>query len=128
MLEKLDVIRMAKAMNAHAALRQSLVSRNVANADTPGYRARDLSAFEEVWRQDAAQPLRATRPGHLGASAQSGGARIVTDDSGGMSPNGNSVSLENEMLRAADIRREYDLSLTIYKSGLGIMRTSLGRR
>ncbi len=128
MFEKLDVIRMAKAMNAHAAQRQSLVARNVANADTPGYRAHDLSGFDQIWRQDGTPSLRLTRPGHLGASTNTGSARVLTDDSAGISPNGNSVSLENEMLRAAEIRREHDLSLTIYQSGLGLMRTSLGRR
>ena len=36
MLEKLDTIRMARAMNSHAAERAKLVAGNVANADMPG--------------------------------------------------------------------------------------------
>ena len=45
-----------------------------------------------------------------------------------MSPNGNNVSLEGEMLSAAGVRKDHDLALTIYRSSLGLFRTSLGRR
>lgn len=128
-MEKIDIISMAKAMNAHAAARQSVVARNVANADTPGYKAADLPDFTEVWRAAPQGSMRATRPGHLTESAFTRPApRPVADANGDKNPNGNTVSLETEMLRAAEIKREHDLSLTIYKSALGLMRSSLGRR
>ena len=47
---------------------------------------------------------------------------------GTMSPNGNSVSLEGEMVKAADVKREHDLALAIYGKSLAILRASLGRR
>lgn len=130
MFERLDVMRQAQAMAAHAAARQSAIARNIANADTPGYRPSDLPSFAEVWR--AAGPdraLRATRPGHLDA-ASAGGAPAEARPRpvpGASSPNGNGVSLESEMMKAAEVRHQHDLALSIYQNALGVLRTSLGR-
>jgi flagellar basal-body rod protein FlgB len=44
------------------------------------------------------------------------------------SPNGNGVSLEQEMVKSVDARRQHDQALAIYKSALTIMRSTLGRR
>ena len=43
------------------------------------------------------------------------------------SPNGNTVSLETEMLNGVEVAREHSQALAIYKHALGIIRTSLGR-
>ena len=56
MFEKLEITRMAQALSAHAGARLGLVAQNVANADTPGYKARDLPDFAEVWRGGADLP------------------------------------------------------------------------
>ena len=128
MLEQFDTIRMAKAMSAHAGQRARLVAGNVANADTPGYLSRDLTPFSETYRNAAANPMRATRAGHL--TTWGGGAtdaRTVQERSG-LSPNGNSVSLEKEMVRTAGIRREHEISLAVYRSSLNLLRGALGRR
>ncbi|MEI2806001.1 MAG: FlgB family protein [Albidovulum sp.] len=129
MFEKPEVLTIASSLAAHAAARQSAIARNVANADTPGYRAQDLPDFAETYRAEDAAPLRRTRAGHVGAGSGSGVA-IATDRVGGgtMSPNGNSVSLETEMVKAADVKREHDLALAIYGKSLAILRASLGRR
>jgi flagellar basal-body rod protein FlgB len=129
MLEGLEVMRQAQALAAHAAARQAAIARNVANADTPGFRPADMPPFDEVWRTAAAAgSLRVTRPGHLGSGGGSAlaaaQARPVT---GAASPNGNGVSLEIEMMKAAEARHQHELALSIYRSALGILRTSLGR-
>ena len=43
------------------------------------------------------------------------------------SPNGNSVSVEEEMLAAVEVQREHSQALAIYRHAMGIIRTSLGR-
>ena len=58
---------------------------------------------------------------------QSGPTRVSTDDSQ-PSPNGNSVSLEAEMVKTAEVRHEHEMSLGIYRSAMDILRTSIGRR
>ncbi|MDP2086936.1 MAG: FlgB family protein [Gemmobacter sp.] len=122
---KVEVLSMAAAMAAHAAARQNVIARNVANADTPGFRARRLPDFAEVW-QAQGQTLRGTRAGHLSVSRQ----REIqsTPDSRNLSPNGNSVSLETEMVAAAEARQAHDFALAIRRTLSGAIRTALGRR
>ena len=124
MFEKLDVIRMAKAMNAHAGARQSLVARNVANADTPGYRARDVVVFSDTYSQD--DGMRATRSKHRGANTLSAAPGVVASGGSG-SPNGNDVSIEMETVKSASARQDHEMALAIYRAASGVVRASLGR-
>lgn len=125
MFDNTDMIRMAKALTRHAGARQMAVARNVANADTPGYRARDAAPFDPAG-DPRGLALRATRPGHV---AQGSAPRVRLVDVGGeAAPNGNSVSLEDELVRGAEVKREHDLALSVYQSGLRLMRTAAGRR
>lgn len=122
---KVEVLQMARAMAAHAAARQSVIAANVANADTPGYRARHLPGFAEVWEAQH-MPMVATRPQHL-----TGGNLQAVDaiaDSAHLSPNGNSVSLEAEMVAAAEARQAHDFALAIHRTLSGAIRATLGRR
>lgn len=126
MFAQIDTMRMARDLGAHAARRQRVIATNVANADTPGYRARDLPGFADSVRRGTLD-LRATRPAHLAANLSGTRARPVEVE-GEPSPNGNTVSLEDEMVRSADAKREFDLSLSVMQSGLTLMRTAIGRR
>ncbi|MFD1807778.1 hypothetical protein ACFSHQ_05285 [Gemmobacter lanyuensis] len=49
MFEKLQIVRMAQALAGHAGARQGEIARNIANADTPGYRARDMPDFAAAY-------------------------------------------------------------------------------
>lgn len=126
MFAQIDTMRMARDLGAHAARRQRVIATNVANADTPGYRTRDLPEFEESLRRSSLE-LRTTRAGHLAAGLSGPPFRAVEAE-GEPSPNGNTVSLEDEMVRSADAKREFDLSLAVMQSGLNLMRTAIGRR
>jgi flagellar basal-body rod protein FlgB len=126
MFGRLEITAMAQAMAAHAGDRMGLIARNVANADTPGYRAMDLPDFASVYGEEAAMPLRSTRPGHLAGSGTETGWQPVAAP-GPAAPDGNSVSLESEMVRAAFTRQEQDMALAIYRHASGVLRTSLGR-
>ncbi len=123
-MSDLTITSMAHDLMAHAATRQSMISRNVANADTPGYRATDLPGFAETL--DDGFDLRATRPGHLGWGEATAAARPVDRDAEA-APNGNTVSLENEMMHAAGIRQQHDMAMSVYTTARDILRSSLGR-
>ncbi len=125
MFPKLELTRMAQALASHAGARMGVVARNLAHADTPGFRAQDLPAFAEVWRQG--EPLRATRPGHLTGHAGPRGM-VTVDDRRFGAPNGNTVSLEAEMVKSAEARQAHEMALAIYRSTSEIVRASLGRR
>lgn len=124
MFESLDVFRMSSAMARHGAARQAVVATNLANADTPGYQARSLPDFASVWHDSAGAP-RTTRPGHI---AHDGGlAARATPRQSEASPNGNTVSIETEMLSAIEAQREHSRALAIWRHATGLLRTSLGR-
>jgi flagellar basal-body rod protein FlgB len=125
MFETLDITRMAQALAAHSGARLGVIAANVANADTPGYRAGDLPDFSSVYG-DAEPLMRTTRPGHLGGADPSA-LDVVRTVPGADAPNGNSVSLESEMVKAVEVRQQHDMALAVYKSVADILRTSLGR-
>lgn len=78
MFTNLNVFRMAQAMAVHAGQRQAIIAQNVANADTPGYQARDLSPFAENFQnQDNGSTLRRSRPSHFNTGF-GGGVRNVS--------------------------------------------------
>lgn len=129
MFENLAILQIAQDMASHAALRQNAVSQNIANADTPGYAARDVEPFAETYAAaSSGSALRATRAQHLHAGGIANAEISLRNETGTMSPNGNSVSLEDEMVKAVEVKRQHDLALAIYKTSLGVLRTSLGRR
>lgn len=126
MFNNLEVFRMASGLASHASARQGIVAQNIANADTPGYHARDTVAFRDLYESRGTDTMRATRGGHIGIGEGAGNTRLV-DIAAESSINGNTVSLEGEMVRSAEIRHQHDLATSIYKSSLNIIRTSLGR-
>lgn len=125
MFQNLDVFRTAIAMAKHAGLQQALSAQNIANSDTPRYRAKEIPDFASTVRKSL-MGQRATRSGHLNGSID----RLVDvqERKTAVDPNGNSVSLEQEMLVAVGAKRQHDRALAIYRSNLSILRTSLGRR
>lgn len=128
MFEKLQITAMAQAMASHAGNRLGVIARNVANADTPSFRRQDIPDFDVAWRDSAAGDLRATRPGHMGAQSGAMSEVAAATVRGPGSPNGNTVSLEGEMVRAVETRQQHDMALAIYRGTSEVIRASLGRR
>lgn len=127
MYGKLEIFQMAQGLATHASARQSAIATNVANADTPGYRARDIAPFEQSYRgDDGPGAMRATRGGHL-ANGDNKTDFVTIDRPGPSSPNGNTVSIETEMMKATEVRHDHEMALSVYQTSLGILRTSMGR-
>ncbi|WP_414896775.1 FlgB family protein [Rhodovulum sp. YEN HP10] len=128
MFDKLEIFRMASGLAKHAGTRQAVLARNIANSDTPGYRAQDVADFARTYRgSDTGTQMRATRSGHM-AGREMAHAAQNTDRADPEEPNGNTVSVEDQMLKAVETKRQHDLALAVYRSSLGILRTSLGRQ
>jgi flagellar basal-body rod protein FlgB len=111
--------------------RQRVIAQNVANADTPGYQARDLrpqdfSRMLSSLRQRLAPA--STDGNHISPSTTSGsGTRQDPAQPYETSLSGNSVSLEREMTKAADSAVDYQLVTNIYRRQLNMLRTVIGR-
>lgn len=127
MFESLEIFRMAGAMARHAGHKQAVVAQNVANADTPGYIARDLPDFKTTYQPDnsATSGPKATRLTHLHGVAAQGAPLSAVEVRDQASPNGNEVSIEGEMLKSVDAKRQHDRAMAIYKSALGMLRSSI---
>jgi flagellar basal-body rod protein FlgB len=123
MYDNIDLFRTASAMAQHAGRRQALVAQNIANADTPAYRAQGIPAFQEIYRADAV--MKATRPQHFAGATP--GSTVAATSHGEPSPNGNTVSLEEELLNAVSVAREHNRALAVYRHGMTLLRTALGR-
>lgn len=128
MFKSLDLFQTAHAMATHAGKRQAVIATNIANADTPGYRARDIAPFADSFRAGGHAGMHASRAGHLHGGTHAAGLRSHVTDSNDTSPNGNSVSIEAEMLKGVDVQRQHEKAVAIYRAGLNILRTSIGRR
>lgn len=127
MFSNLEIFQTSYAMARHSGARQAVTAANMANADTPGYRAQSIASFGDSFAQGSRGGLRATRSNHINSSAMSSSAQIEMSDAEA-SPNGNSVSLEQEMINAVEIQREHKRAITIYKHSLDVLRMSIGRR
>ncbi len=125
MFEKLELTRMAQSLAAHSGARMAVIAQNVANADTPGYKARDMPVFAEVFSETGGH-LRATRAGHMPATL-TGALPMADTVRGHEAPNGNSVSLEVEMVKSVEARQSHDMALAIYRATSDVIRASLGR-
>lgn len=126
MLEAPYVMKLAQNLARHAGARQTQISKNIANADVPGYRAREVVDFADTYQSHPGSEQRTTRARHM--AAQTSATSYRTYDLGGeASPNGNTVSLEAEMVRAAEAKSAHETALTVYRSSLDILRTSIGR-
>lgn len=122
--------------------RQRLLAENVANAETPGFRSRDLRppSFGDMLTGGAgrlAQPTTAisrlgspgvTDPRHIAFVGSSG--RFETNRDGGVqtTPDGNAVNLEDEMLKVAQNQQDFQAVSGLYQRSLGLIRTAVGRR
>lgn len=126
-MDDIAIMRLADAMARHAAGRHELVARNIANADTPGYRAMDLPPFEAEFR--AADRMKATRDTHLaGGDGRVTFSMIESAGADVDSPNGNNVALPEQIARGAQAKGAYDRALAVYGKTMGILKASLGRR
>lgn len=126
MFQNIEVFRLSQALAGHAAARQAVIAINIANADTPGFKALAMPPLPDAGKSSSPD-FRKTRPGHI-SSPPTAQLDRSSDISNATSPNGNSVNIENELLKAAETEQNHSRAIAVYHSALGILRSSLGRR
>ncbi|HEY4193231.1 MAG TPA: flagellar basal body rod protein FlgB [Mesorhizobium sp.] len=115
-MEPVNLFGLATKQAQWLAVRQSSIAGNIANANTPGYTATDVQPFEKVLDQTAVS-LRATQAGHLGSGATDASFAIKQQDyTGSIMPSKNTVVVENELLKAGEVRRGFELNTAIVKA------------
>jgi flagellar basal-body rod protein FlgB len=113
--------------------RQRVLSENVSNSDTPNFKPRDLVDLK-LDRNGASPPgmgslaMMRTTTSHFavagGAESFAGGAK------GGFHtrPAGNSVNLEDQMLKVSANQMDYAAATSLYSRSLGLLKTAIGKR
>ncbi len=109
--------------------RQRVLAENVANADTPHYRARDLEPpnFEAALTGPSALALAQTEPGHIaavGGGAQFGAERHLKYE---VRPGGNAVNHEDEMMKVASNQMDFDAVADLYSRSLALIKVAAGK-
>lgn len=114
-MEPVNLFDLAAQQSRWLAVRQSAVAGNVANVNTPGYVAVDVEPFEKVLDRTGVR-MAATHAGHMTGQTTESGFAIRAEDSPSLRPSENSVVLENELLKAGEIRRQFELNTAIVKA------------
>jgi flagellar basal-body rod protein FlgB len=105
--------------------RQGVLAQNIANANTPGYVAKDLQPFAESLAR-ALPDLAVTSPMHLtGVSAV--GRTDPRQRPTARAPDGNAVSMDEQLTKVADTDGAQALVTNLYHKYLGLYRMALGK-
>ena len=126
-LAEIPLFAMLKGRLGHLNERQRLISQNVANSDTPGFTPTDLKAYsfqaqmKTQMTQVATQAV--TQAGHMApAERKSTAFKPIKAKDSETTLDGNSVVLEEEMLKMAEARMNYDAAIGFYHKSLGMQR------
>lgn len=127
----LPLIEMLKTrMHFHQA-RQKVLAENVANADTPGFKPQEIRepTFDRGGRATGGSlGVSRTDPAHLTLTAARPGIEEKNAQRFETRPSGNSVNLEDEMLKVAQNQSDYQLAASLYQKSMQMLKTAIGRR
>jgi len=126
----IPLMAMLKDRMAWLGRRQDVLSQNVASADVPGYKARDLKApdFESILRgasRSSSASLAVTDPRHISITRQSSGFEENDVPDVEAASSGNSVSLEAQMIKVADTQAQFQAAANLYAKAMAMMKTAI---
>jgi flagellar basal-body rod protein FlgB len=125
-LAGIPLFAMLRSRLGYLSNRERVIAENVSNADTPGYGARDLKPFSfdvKMQAQAAAGVQATTEPNHMTApNAKRDAYRSKRTPDSETTLDGNSVVLEEEMLKMSDARTNYDAAISFYQKSLNLLQ------
>jgi flagellar basal-body rod protein FlgB len=120
---QMDLFALAEQRLSWVEQRQALLARNIANADTPGWRTRDVKPFDQLVSGSALDPVR-TDAAHMVPSSNT--TLAATTFGSEHAPDGNTVALDTELSKIADTESTHQLVTQLYMKYQGLFRTALG--
>lgn len=105
--------------------RAGVLAENVANAATPDFRAHDLAPVD--YSKPGQGPSR-TDARHMTLASVDATGRSRSVDGFERTPDGNTVVLEEQMMKAAENQMDHQMAAMLYQKSLGLLRTALGKR
>lgn len=111
--------------------RQGLLAENVANAETPGFRGRDLKQYDFADRSSigssASVSTTATQPMHFSVASEGGAFQAQRMANFEITPEGNGITLEDEMMKVTTNMMDYQAATTLYQKSIRILRVAMGK-
>jgi flagellar basal-body rod protein FlgB len=113
--------------------RQKVLAENVANADTPGYRGKDLKALQLGAPGTVARPtmpalaLAVSDPGHIPGRTVVETFAAEKVNGFEVTPNGNAVDLEEQMIKSSANQVEFQAVSSLYERSLGLLRKAVSK-
>src|SRR5688572_23763646 len=115
-MQPVNLFSLASEQAKWLSVRQAAVSGNIANVHTPGYAAKDVEPFEQVLANTRVS-LQQTHVNHVSLGATSQDFQIRENEIKGPElPSGNSVTIEDELMKAGEVRRGLELNTGIVKA------------
>ena len=114
-MQPVNLFDLAAQQARWLAVRQSVIAGNIANVNTPGYHSVDVKPFSAVLDNTQVR-MKATQPGHFGAMDAADETAALRQDDSELVPSDNSVQLEDQLMKASDVRRAFDLNTAIVKA------------
>lgn len=115
-MDPINFFSLASQQNRWLSVRQSLVAQNVANVNTPGYKALDVEPFEAVLNLTGID-MRKTQASHMSPVSGTGSdAESEESAKWQVVHSGNSVSLEEQMLKAGEVSGAYARNTSVMKT------------
>ncbi len=128
LFDKTGVPRLQNALDL-AAARQKLLTQNVANSETVGYKRKDINFQAELQAAMGSGghlQMKTTRPGHLGATAQTRSPKVNEDKIPAGQKNG--VDIDREMVNVAQNQMEYNVAAKLARQKFDALRTAIRGR
>ncbi|MDA9975364.1 flagellar basal body rod protein FlgB [Alphaproteobacteria bacterium] len=131
-LGKLDIFKMASQKMGWLTERQVVLANNIANADTPNYRARDLKPqnFSRMLGASPQMRVAQTTSGHIMGSAGRSDFRTVKErpaDVYEVNPNDNTVVMEEQLMKVSESTIQFQLATNIYNKNLSMLKMAVGQ-
>jgi flagellar basal-body rod protein FlgB len=112
----MQLLNIISRHNEWLAARQATIAGNIANANSPGFKAQDVQPFEMAVEQ-ARLAMAATQPRHLTSGpANAPATELRREEPWEVTHSGNNVSLEQELLKAGEVNRAYRLNTSVAKA------------
>jgi len=128
-MQPIQLFALASKQAEWLSVRQEVVANNIANANTPEYKAKDVASFDAVLDNTSMRMAR-TNAAHFGDSTLSNNVKVeeaALNDEIGIQESGNTVALSKELSKAGEVKRQYELSANLVKSFNSMMLLTVKR-
>lgn len=129
MIEGISLFNTMTQKMDYLTTRHTLLAQNVSNSDSPGYEAQDLRPFAEAMKSVRPVGVQASHARHMMGTVTTSDFREQDNVSGWeVSPSGNDVTLEAQMIEAADNERDYRLTTNLMQKHVTMLKATLSTR